>query len=89
MPGTMPHQVVAPRTFFEIEVGRRDGEILGHFHGRAIYEQVRDKYGARFAFLGLAPVLPDGRVDIRAIGRDQWLVDGALLYVRQGRPRPA
>ncbi|WP_133251635.1 hypothetical protein [Zavarzinia aquatilis] len=89
MPGSMPHQIVSPRAFFDIDVGRREGDILGHFHGRAIYEQIRDRAGVRFAFFGLAPVLPDGRVDTAAIGPDQGLVDGTLLYVRQGRSRTA
>ncbi len=85
MPGSLPHQVVEPRAFFDLDVARRQGEVLGHFHGRTIFEEVRDARGARYLFLGLAPSRPDGSVDLTAIGRDQWLVDGTLLYVRQAR----
>lgn len=85
MPGSLPHQIIEPRAFFDLEIGRREGEVLGHFHGRAIFEQVRDRKGGRFTFFGLAPTLPDGRVDIAALTRDQWLVDGTLIYVPEGR----
>ncbi|WP_147385821.1 hypothetical protein [Oleomonas cavernae] len=85
MPGTMPHQVVDTEAFYVLPVSGRVGEILGHFRGLAIHEQVRDRRGDLYSFMGLAPVLPDGRIDVEHIGRDQWLVDGRLIYVRQPR----
>ncbi len=87
MPGTMPHEVIAADAFYALEVKTRAGEILGHFRGLAIHERVRDRRGDTYRFMGLAPTLPDGRVDVGSIGRGQWLVDGRLIYVRQPRLR--
>ena len=85
MPGTVPLQVVDTEAFYILTVSARLGDVLGHFHGLVIHEQVRDRRGDLYNFMGLAPTLPDGRVDFEHIGRNQWLVDGRLIYVRQPR----
>ena len=39
-----------------------------------------DEFGRRYAYAGVAPRLRDGRYDVDAVGKDEWLVEPGLVY---------
>ena len=63
---------------------RAEGPSLGSYAGHPIPATVVDGFGRRYAYAGVAPRLRDGRYDVDAMGKDEWLVDPGLVYRGDG-----
>jgi hypothetical protein len=57
-----------------------DGQLLGCFAGQPIFESVHDPAGRHYVYVGAAPRLRNGRVNVAALGENQWLVEPGLVY---------
>ena len=69
-----------PVEYFMLQDPRADGPSLGSYAGHPIPAMVVDEYGTRYAYAGVAPRLRDGRYDVDAVGKDEWLVEPGLVY---------
>jgi len=69
-----------PVEYFMLLNPRPEGPSLGTYAGHPIPAMVVDAFGKRYAYAGLAPRLRDGRYDVDAVGKDEWLVEPGLIY---------
>ena len=69
-----------PVEYFMLMNPRAEGPSLGTFAGRPIPATMVDEFGERYAYAGVAPRLRDGRYDVDAVGKDEWLVEPGLVY---------
>ncbi len=79
----MAHVTVSSRRpveYFMLQDPRPDGPNLGTYAGHPIPAMVVDLFGRRYAYAGVAPRLRDGRYDVDAVGKDEWLVEPGLVY---------
>jgi len=69
-----------PVEFYMLLEPRPDGPALGTYAGRPIPMAVIDADGRRYVYAGTAPRLMNGRFDLEALGKDEWLVEPGLVY---------
>jgi len=75
-------RVVPQASYFQLSDIRDEGPILGYYAGRAIPAAVIDESGRRYLYAGIAPRRFDGRPDVEALRRGEWLVQPGLVYRR-------
>lgn len=56
------------------------GRLVGYYADLPIPEFVTDADGTHYTYAGVAPRLADGRYDLEALRRDEWLVEPGLVY---------
>lgn len=69
-----------PSEYFLLLKPQGQGEVIGHFGNRAIYESVVDANGTRYDFVGVAPRDPEGRLHVDLLGPGEWLIEPDLIY---------
>jgi hypothetical protein len=80
----VPRSQPRPVEYFMLLNPRPEGANLGTYAGHPIPAAMVDEFGRRYAYAGVAPRLRDGRYDVDAVGKDEWLVDPGLLYRGSG-----
>jgi hypothetical protein len=80
MPGALPMRHYDESLIHALRVAGNDGRLLGYYAGQPIFEAVYDGEGYRYAYVGVAPRLGNGRINITALSDSQWLVEPGLVY---------
>jgi hypothetical protein len=80
MPGAIPIWRHDDARIYDLAVTGNDGRVIGSYAGQPIFESVFDLDGYRYVYVGVAPRLRNGRVDVRALRENQWLVEPGLVY---------
>lgn len=57
-----------------------DGPVIGYFGERPIAARIRDQWGQRYAYRGVAPLRADGTVNLALVRTGEWIVEPGLLY---------
>jgi hypothetical protein len=60
------------------------GPAIGFLNGRPIAATVVDRSGCSYVYAGLAPRHRDGRLDVEALGPNEWIVVPGLVYRLEG-----
>ncbi len=66
---------------------RNSGEIVALYRGEQVYQTVIDEFDRHYRYTGLAPRLPSGEFDFKALGRGEFILLPGLLYVSESDPR--
>jgi len=66
---------------------KADGPVIGTYDGHPIAAAVRDCFGRRFTYAGVATRLSSGRYDVTALAPGEWFVQPGLVY-RIEAPEP-
>jgi hypothetical protein len=59
---------------------RPDGPVIGTYDGHPIPAAVRDYFGRRFIYVGIASRLGSGRYDVTALSPGEWFVHPGMVY---------
>jgi hypothetical protein len=69
---------------------RPDGPLIGFYAGQPIAEAIRDFFGRRFVYEGIAPRRRDGKYDVSLLQPGEWIAEPGLVYhIEQGRSAKA
>ena len=79
---------VAPIDYAILQGTRNAGEIVARYHGVAVYQTVIDAFDRRYVYSGVAPRLPSGAFDIKALGRAEFILPPGLVYRCEGAIKP-
>jgi hypothetical protein len=80
MPGALQVWRYDEVRIYDLAVGGNDGRVIGSYAGQPIFESVYDLDGLRYVYVGVAPRLRSGRVDVKALRENQWVVEPGLVY---------
>lgn len=69
-----------PVEYFILVEPRADGPIIGSYDGRPIPAAVRDGFGRRFTYVGIASRLRGGKFDVTTLSPGEWFVRSGLVY---------
>jgi hypothetical protein len=69
-----------PVEYFILVEPRADGPVVGNYNGHPIAAAVRDCYGRRFTYAGVASRLRNGAYDVEALSPGEWFVQPGLIY---------
>ena len=72
-----------PIEYFVLANLRFLGPVIGRLAGAPIHATVVDQSGACYRYAGLARRDPDGRFDVDALRRDEWIVQPGLIYAAE------
>ncbi len=64
-----------------LEHASGSGELIGSLGDYPIYEQVIDRFGRVYSYLGLAPRRRDGSFDVEAMEPGEFVLPPGLLYL--------
>lgn len=64
-----------------LEHASGSGELIGSFCDLPIYEQMIDRFGRVYSYVGLAPRRRDGSFDAEAMEPGEFVLPPGLLYV--------
>jgi hypothetical protein len=76
----LAHSGPRPVEYYLLVEPQPCGRLVGYYAGRPIPEFVTDAYGTHYIYAGVAPRLLNGRYDLEALRRDEWLVEPGLVY---------
>lgn len=69
---------------------RPDGPLIGFYAGQPIAEAIRDFFGRRFVYDGIAPRRRDGKYDVSQLRPGEWIAEPGLVYhIESDRPAKA
>ncbi|MGH6883066.1 hypothetical protein [Hypericibacter sp.] len=69
---------------------RPDGPLIGFYAGQPIAEAIRDFFGRRFVYDGIAPRRRDGKYDVSQLQPGEWIAEPGLVYhIESDRPARA
>jgi len=68
---------------------RPEGGPLGSYEGIPIAPAIVDDFGRRYVYAGLAPRRPNGRFNLDALRRGEWILPPGLVYRCDLPSRPA
>jgi hypothetical protein len=68
---------------FIVQDAKAVGPSVGSYDGREIPATIVDRFGRRYAYVGLAPRGWDGGLDPDALGPGEYVVLPGLLYRRE------
>ena len=74
------HTAPRPVEYYLLLEPRPHGRLIGYYAGRPIREFVTDADGTHYTYAGVAPRRANGRYDLDALRRDEWLVEPGLVY---------
>jgi hypothetical protein len=80
MPGALQVWRYDEVRIYDLTVGGNDGRVIGSYAGQPIFESVYDLDVLRYVYVGVAPRLRSGRVDVKALRENQWVVEPGLVY---------
>jgi hypothetical protein len=69
-----------PVDYFILVEPRADGAIIGTYNDRPIPDAVKDAFGRRYSYVGVASRLRDGRLDVKTLSEGEWFVHPGLVY---------
>jgi hypothetical protein len=69
-----------PVEYFILVDPRADGPIIGTYDGGPIPAAVKDAFGRRYSYVGVASRLRDGRLDVKTLSEGEWFVRVGLVY---------
>ncbi len=69
-----------PVDYFILVEPRADGPIIGTLNDRPIPAAVKDAFGRRYLYVGVASRLRDGRFDVNTLSPGEWFVRPGLVY---------
>lgn len=69
-----------PLEYFTLVRTTAEGSLLGRFAGQPVFEWVRDQWGRRYRFAGVAPRLASGAFNLALVQKGEWIVEPGLLY---------
>lgn len=61
-----------------------DGPVIGYLGEKPIAEEIRDLWGRRYVYCGLAPKLASGAFNLKLIRTGEWIVEPGILYRLEG-----
>ena len=80
---TMPSAHFAkdrPVDYFILMDPQADGPIIGTYDEHPIAAAVRDAFGRRYLYVGIASRLRDGRFDVKTLAPGEWFARPGLVY---------
>ncbi len=80
---------VPPIDYAILRNTRNAGEILAHYQGVAVYQIVIDSFDRQYIYKGLAPRLPTGEFDVKALRRAEFILPPGLIYRCEGPIKPS
>ncbi|HVZ02102.1 MAG TPA: hypothetical protein VHA35_21525 [Dongiaceae bacterium] len=69
-----------PVDYFILVEPRADGPVIGTYGDHPIAASVKDAFGRRYRYVGVASRLRDGRLDVKALSPGEWFVQPGLVY---------
>lgn len=69
-----------PVDYFILVEPRADGPVIGTYNDHPIAAAVKDCFGRRYAYVGVASRLRDGRLDVNSLSAGEWFVGSGLVY---------
>jgi hypothetical protein len=72
-----------PVDYFILVEPRADGPIIGTYGDHPIAAAVKDAFGRRYLYVGIAARLRDGRLDVTALSQGEWFTAPGLVYVAE------
>jgi hypothetical protein len=69
-----------PVDYFILVEQRADGPVIGTYDDHPIAAAVKDAFGRRYLYVGIAPRLRDGRFDVKALSPGEWFARPGLVY---------
>jgi hypothetical protein len=69
-----------PVDYFILVEPRTDGPIIGTYNDQPIAAAVKDAFGRRYVYVGIALRLRDGRLDVKALAPGEWFAHPGLVY---------
>ena len=69
-----------PIDYFILVEPRADGPVIGTYDDHPIPTAVRDAFGQRYTYVGVASRLRDGRFDVKSLAPGEWFVPSGLVY---------
>lgn len=69
-----------PYEYFELDVSSSAGPVVAAINGRPAPASVMDRNGRRYSFAGIAARDRNGRLDVAALRRGEWIVAPDLVY---------
>ena len=76
-----------PTEYFVLSVSRGEngrchegGAAVGYINGHPIIDTVVDDAGRCYRYMGLAPRLRDGRLNVLSLRPGEWIVEPGLVY---------
>jgi hypothetical protein len=76
-----------PVDYFILVEPRADGPIIGTYDDRPIPAAVKDAFGRRYSYVGVASRLRDGRLDVKTLSRGEWFIPSGLVYRMESEER--
>jgi hypothetical protein len=73
-----------PVDYFILVEPRADGPVIGTYGDQPIPAAVRDAFGQRYTYVGVASRLRDGRLDVNSLSAGEWFVEPGLVYAADG-----
>ena len=77
-----------PMEYFVLVDPHADGPVIGTLGDHPIAAAIRDGFGRRYIYVGVASRLRDGRYDVKSLSPGEWFADPGLVY-RQAPTRPS
>ena len=75
-----------PIEYFVLIEPRPDGPIIGTLGDHPIAAAIRDDFGRRYTYVGVASRLRDGRYDVKTLAPGEWFADPGLVYRQEPTP---
>ncbi|HVO01846.1 MAG TPA: hypothetical protein VMT54_06570 [Candidatus Cybelea sp.] len=69
-----------PVEYFILMEPRPDGPTIGTYGGQPIPAAIRDGFGRRFTYAGVASRLRNGKLDVESLSPGEWFVRSGLVY---------
>jgi len=76
-----------PVDYFILVEPRADGPIIGTYDNRPIPAAVKDAFGRRYSYVGVASRLRDGRLDVKTLSHGEWFIRSGLVYRMESEKR--
>jgi hypothetical protein len=74
-----------PVDYFILVDPEADGPVIGTYNGHPIAAAVKDAFGRRYLYVGIASRLRDGRFDVNALSPGEWFARPGLVYRMETR----
>jgi hypothetical protein len=69
-----------PVDYFILVEPQADGPVIGTYSEHPIAAVVKDAFGRRYRYVGVASRLRDGRFDVKTLSPGEWLMRPGLVY---------
>ena len=69
-----------PVDYFILVEPQADGPVIGTYNEHPIAAAVKDAFGRRYLYVGVASRLRDGRFDVKTLSPGEWFMRPGLVY---------